>query len=140
MNIRKATFKHIEAELYNYHETKKEIQRLRESIVNFVGEEDHNDTSGKNSVRTITRPTEAIVTRLVDNKTLRNLEEIVGGIESVYVRLEDSQRKIIDKRYWSGRRDNSWDVVAEAVSMSERTVYRHRKYIICAIADTIGWR
>ncbi|WP_017728513.1 DUF722 domain-containing protein [Halalkalibacterium ligniniphilum] len=137
--LRKATFKHVEAELYAYPDTKKEIKRLREQIMNDT-EIDENVGMGSNSVRVASRPTEQIATRLTTNKTLRNLEEISDAIESVYEQLEESQKKLIRLRYWNGRRGFSWERIALECNISERTVYNYRNMIIDAIAERVGWR
>lgn len=136
--IRKATFKHVESELYSFKDTKKEIQKLRQEIVYGSTSNDENVGAGKNSYRSPGRPTEMIATRLVTDKRLRNLEEIVEAIESVYENLSDEQRDLINLRYWNGK--HSWEHIAEKCNMSERTVYRHRKAIICTIAEKVGWR
>jgi RinA family phage transcriptional activator len=43
--LRKATFKHIESELYSYHDTLKEINRLRKDII-FTNENDDENIGG----------------------------------------------------------------------------------------------
>lgn len=139
MAIKKATFKHIESELYSYQETKKEIQHLRESIINFTGVEDQNDTKGKNSVRTINRPTEQIATRLVQDKQLRNAEEIVDAIDTVYDRCSEDHKRLIQIKYW-GRESYNWDQLSLKLNTHRNTLMKHRKEVVEAIAKHIGWR
>lgn len=139
VKLKKATFKHVEAELYCYPDTKKEIRRLREQIMNDT-QIDENVGAGKNSYRTPSRPTEQIATRLVTNKFIRNLEEVTDAIESVYERLDETQQKLIKMRYWNGRNGASWERIAIECNISERSVYNYRNSIISAIAERIGWR
>lgn len=139
ISIRKATFKHVEAELYDYPNAKKQIERLRQEIM-YGSSADENVGAGKNSFRSPGRPTELIATRLVTDKRLRNLEEIVDAVESVYNFLDDNQKKLVEMRYWNGRNNRSWERIAIELDVSERTVYNYRKMIVTAIAEKIGWR
>jgi RinA family phage transcriptional activator len=138
--IKRATFKHIEAELYAFPDTKKEIAKLREEIMYGSTDEDENVGAGKNSYRTPGRPTERIATRLMTDKRLRNLEEIVDAVESVYKNLDHNQRELLKMRYWSGRNNKSWERIALELEISERSVYNYRKAIITSVAGKVGWR
>src|SRR5690554_6140477 len=94
VQITKITFKKTEAEWYNYHNTLKEIARLREEIMNPFNEEpDHNTGAGSNSVRVISDPTATVATRLVMSKQLTYLTEVVEAIEKVYNALPDDYKK-----------------------------------------------
>lgn len=135
--LRKATFKHIEAELYNYHDTKKEIARLREQIMYGSTQQDENIGGGRSSEPG--RPTERIATRLLTHKTLRNLEEITEAIENVYNSLENEQQNIIRLRYWN-KPSKDWDYIADACCMGRRTAFNYREMIVNAIAEKVGWR
>ncbi|MED4083882.1 transcriptional regulator [Halalkalibacterium halodurans] len=137
--LKKATFKHVEAELYAYPDTKREINKLRQQIMNGTND-DENVGAGRNSYRTPSRPTEQIATRLMTNKFLRNLEEVAYAIDTVYNSLDPTRQKIIKMRYWSGRQSASWERIAMECNLSERSVYNYRKEIIGAIAEKIGWR
>lgn len=138
IDIKKATFKHIEAELYSYKDTLKEIKKLRQDIMSGGTNTDENIGQGSNSVREIGRPTERIATRLLTHKTLRNLEEIVEAIESAYNALSDDHRKVIDIKYFSEKR-LAWDDVAIQANMHRNTATKLRKDVILMVADKIGW-
>lgn len=138
--IKRATFKHIEAELYAYPDTKREIARLREEIMYGSVSDDENTGGGSNSCRTPGRPTERIATRLMSDKRLRNHEELVYAIETVYNSLDDTQKQLIKLRYWNGRNKASWERIAIDCNIGERTVYRYRDMVVEAIAEKVGWR
>lgn len=135
MKIDRAIFRHVEAELYNYYRTKKQIKRLREQImfssVDVI-------KGGANSVMTASRPTEAIATRLVENRKLRNMEEIVSAIESVYEDLDDTQKKLVRLRYFE-RKPWNWSRIAMECHIHEQTAYKYRREIVKAIAEEVGW-
>jgi RinA family phage transcriptional activator len=137
--IRKATFKHIESELYSYQDTKKEMDRLRQQILYGSNNPDENDCSGKNSVRSIGRPTERIATRLVMDKQLRNHEEMIEAIDYVYDVSSEDHKKVIQTKYWS-RKPLNWDDVATQLNMHRNTALKYRKEIVLAIASKVGWK
>lgn len=139
MTIRKATFKHIESELYSYQDTKKEIDKLRQEILYGNSADDENDTSGKNSVRNVGRPTERIATRLVTDKQLRNHEEMVEAIEYVYDVSSEDHKKVIETKYWS-RKNLTWQDVAIQLNMHRNTAMKLRKDVVLAVASKIGWK
>lgn len=137
----KITFKKTEAEWYNYHNTLKEIAKLREGIMNpFDEEPDTNTGSGSNSVRNVTNPTERIVTRLSTNKQLQYLTEIVEVIEQVYNALPEDYKKLVRLRYWNKNKNLTWEKVAADIPISERQARRWRKEIIQATVELLGWR
>lgn len=134
--LSKAAFKHIEAELYSYHDTLKEIDRLRKEIMFCKSNDDENLGGGRSSVPG--RPTERIATRLLTHKRLRNLEEMAEAIQYTYETLTDEHKKIIETKYWSRKR-LSWDDVATQCNMHRNTCYKLRREVVYMIADKIGW-
>ncbi|GAK08989.1 DUF722 domain-containing protein [Geomicrobium sp. JCM 19038] len=135
--LRPATFKYIESELYAYPDYQREINKIRDEIINGQEEQDENIGAGKNSYRKPGRPTERTVTRLDDNKRMNHLKEMVHVVEQVYDRLDDTQKKMIQLRYWSKRGAN-WEYIAEECFISRRTAFNYRKEIVGAIASKLG--
>ncbi len=136
--IKKATFKHIESELYSYKDTKREIAKLRQEILNPYND-DKDENVGSNGTSEPGRPTERMATRLLTHKTLRNLEEIVEAIDYAYDLVSEDHRKVIYAKYWSNKRLN-WDGVALETNMHRNTAMKLRKEVVMLIADKIGWR
>lgn len=137
--LKHATFKYIESEIGHHKTTGKEIIRLREEIMSDKKENDDNYGGGVNSVRDISRPTERIATRLVEHKTLRNLEEIHYAIEDTYIELSDRHKQLMDVRYWKNRKLD-WNGVADEMKLHRNTVLKLRKEVVYNIADKIGVR
>lgn len=134
VKLKKATFKHIESELYYYHDTVKEIDKLRKQIMFDKGPEDE---SGIRSTE-VGRPTERIATRLLTHKRLRNLEEMAEAIEYAFHSLSEDHQKVIKTKYWSKKRYN-WDDVSIQCNMHRNTAMKLRKDVVSLIADKIGW-
>lgn len=136
----KLTFKKTESEWYNYHNTLREIAKLREEIMTpFEEQEDEKIVAGANSVRNIGDPTYNIATRLTTSKQLRYLEEITNAIEQVYESLPDNYKKLVQLRYWNNK-DLVWDVIAEKLHVSKRQAFRWRDEIIHSTIEILGWR
>ncbi|MBP3037967.1 transcriptional regulator [Bacillaceae bacterium Marseille-Q3522] len=139
--IKKTTFKHVEAEWYNYHHTLKEIASLREQIMNPFEEdyEDINIVKGANSVRRPGDPTERIATRLMTHRQLEYLTKITNAIKQVYEALPDDYQKLVRIRYW-GKRSLTWDAIALEVKVSRRQAIYWRDEIVHATVNVLGWR
>lgn len=136
---KKVTFKHAEAEWYNYYHTLKEIARLREEIMSpFRDETNENIGGGKSNIPG--KPTERIATRLATNKKLGYLTEIVEAIEQVYNALPDDYKKLVRLKYWNKHNKLTWDMIADELHVSRRQAMRWRDEIIRATIELIGWR
>lgn len=138
--MKPATFKHVEAELYAFPRTKKEIKKRREEILNPFDEdpEDISIVKGAQSVRQPGRPTERIATRLTMDKLLRNMEEIVEAICEVYERADENHRKMMKLAYWSNKR-YTWQRIADECHVHKNTMTKMRREIVYMVADRMGW-
>lgn len=134
--LSRAAFRHIEAELYSYHDTLKQIDRLRKQIIFSNDNPDENIGGGKSNLPG--RPTERIATQLLTDKRLEKLEEMAGAIEYAYNALSDDHRKVIKTKYWSHKR-LTWDDVATQLNMHRNTAMKLRRDVIYMIAEKIGW-
>jgi RinA family phage transcriptional activator len=139
---KKITFKHAEAEWYNYHNTLKEIARLRESIMNPFDDDPEDPTivKGANSVRIPGDPTQRLATRLTTSKQLSYLSEVVQAIEQVYNTLPDTHKELVRLRYWSKNNRLTWEGIALKLNVSKRQAIRWRDEIIIATIELLGWR
>ncbi|MGN7470356.1 transcriptional regulator [Brevibacillus sp. SAFN-007a] len=136
--IRKGTFQHVESELYAYHETRKEIVRLKNEILYASGSTDENVGGGRGSLPG--DPTSRTAILLSSHKKLEQLRNIVDAIESVVDRLTEDRKKLIRLRYWEKPQRLTWDGVAAELHVSRRTAMNWRDEIVRAIAEKIGWR
>ncbi|WP_407270021.1 transcriptional regulator [Radiobacillus sp. PE A8.2] len=140
VNLKKATFKHIESELYSYKDTLKEIDRIRAEIMSGTRNEIDENVGGNSKTSPIPgRPTERIATRLLTHKTLRNLEEIASAIEVTFNKMSKDHQSVIRVKYW-GKQKVTWDDVAVQTNMHRNTAMKLRKDFVVEIADKIGWR
>lgn len=138
LKLKKATFKHIESELYSYHDTLREINSLRKDIMFTKENDDENIGGGRSSFPS--SPTERIATRLATHKKLTRLEEVTNAIEKVYTGLPDEYQKLIKLKYWTRPQLKTWDGIATELNMGRRTAFRLRDEIVHTVAEVLGWR
>ena len=139
IELTKITFKKIEAEWFNYFNTKREIALIREEIMNPFQEKVDENIGGSRS-NEVGRPTERIATRLSLNKQLNHLQDIVEAIDQVYEALPEEYQKLVKLRYWSKNRQLTWDGIALELNISKRQAMRWRDEIIQATSEVLGWR
>lgn len=137
IKVRKSTFKHVESELFAYHDTRKEIIRLRNDIM-YGREPKDNIGSGRSSLPS--DPTGRVVSMLSSHKKLNYLESTVEAIENVYNRLPEDKKRLVNIYYWTRPQMLSWEGVAQKLHVSRKTAFNWRDEIIWAIADQLGWR
>ena len=136
--LKKPTFKHIESELYSYHDTLKEIENLRKDIMFCKENDDENVGGGRSSFPS--SPTERIGTRLATHKRLNKLEEVTNAIEKVYTGLPDDYQRLVRLKYWTRPQLKTWEGIAQEINVSRRQAYRWRDEIISVLGEVLGWR
>lgn len=136
--LKKATFKHIESELYIYKDTLKEINELRKNIMFCKESDDENTGGGRSSLPS--SPTERIATILATDKRLIRLEEVANAIQKVYTGLPEDYQKLVRLKYWTRPQTLTWEGIAETLHVNRATAIRWRDTIIYAVAEGLGWR
>jgi len=126
------TFKHVESELYSFHETKKELHYLRTEILykNQHSRSDH----------LISDPTGEKATLLSTDRRIQHLEKVIDAITTVYEQLPKEKKKLVHLLYWKKPQQYNWEGIAAQVPISKRQAQRWRKSIVEQIAKRLGWR
>ncbi|AVQ34412.1 transcriptional regulator [Staphylococcus muscae] len=138
--IKPGTFRYIESEIYNLESTKREIKRLRLEILNPSKAIDENIVYGPLQSGEPTRTTELMATRLMTNKMLRNMEEMVHAIEYAYSKLPDEYKKVIYLKYWEPNRRMKMEHIADECNMHRNTAGKIRKNFVKAVAYEVGMK
>lgn len=136
--LRRGTFQHVESELYAYHETKKEIVRLKNEILYASAPPDENIGGSRGNMPG--DPTGRTAVLLVTHRKIEQLERIVEAIESVVERLPEKKKRLVQLRYWDKPRTLTWDGIALRLNVSRRTAINWRDQIVTSIAEILGWR
>lgn len=141
ISIRRDVFRHVEAELYAYPYRKREIERLREEILNPYDDdpEDKTIVKGKNSVRMPGDPTGRKAIGLASHAKLLHMERVADAIEEVYERLPEVKKEFIRVKYWTIPQRLTTIGICEKLGISDRTFSRWRGQFVSAIAEILGW-
>jgi phage transcriptional activator, RinA family len=137
IKISRGAFRHVEAELYAYHDTLREIERLRADILNASPEPDR---VGGGRGNTPSDRTGWLVSRLLADRRIKTLTEVSEAIRAIYDGLEPSKQKLVQLRYWTKPQLLTWDGIAMELNVSRRQAMRWRDEIVTAIALRVGWR
>ncbi len=130
MKLSRAVFRYVEHELYSYDWTVKEIERLREDIIEAVPFKEV--VGGKGY---ISDPTARKATQLVSNTALARMTRTVTAVDKALARLSDNHRALFNLKY---RQDLPWQRVCEELPTSERTYFRLRRELVEMVAVMLG--
>jgi len=155
MKIKKATYRHIEAEIYSYYDTLKAIEELRADIILAGRQEVCGAVVGDRYAGTSI--VERRATKLADSILLREMERITKAIEDTYARAKEECRRVVWVKYglaldgWQpsaelrekmqgrNRFDMSPDDMAEVLNVDRATFHRYRSGFVYGVAERLGW-
>ena len=154
MKLKRATYRHIEAEIYAYYDTLKAIEELRTDIILAGRQEAYGAVVGGRYVGTSI--VERRATKLADSVLLREMERITKAIEDVYARAKEEGRRVVWVKYglainWQppaeiqaqmegrNRFDMSPDDMAEVLNVDRATFHRYRTGFVYGVAERLGW-
>jgi len=156
LKIKRATYRHIEAEIYSYYDTLKAIEEFRANII-FAGkkEESYGVTAGGKYAGTSI--VERRATKLADSILLREMERITKAIADTYARTKEEARRVIWVKYglaldgWQppdniraqmegrNRFEMSVSEMAEVLNVDESTFHRYKTGFVYGVAEKLGW-
>ncbi len=155
MKIKKATYRHIEAEIYSYYDTLRAIAEMRKNIILAGGIHDaYGAVVGDRYPGTSV--VEHRATKLADSILLREMERITRAIRDTYARAKEECRRVVWVKYglaidWEppaelrermqgrNRFDMSPDHMAEVLAVDRATFHRYRSGFVYGIAERLGW-
>ncbi|GAV21594.1 hypothetical protein [Carboxydothermus pertinax] len=154
MKLKRATFRHIEAEIYAYNDTIKAIEELRADIILAGRQGELGAAVGGGGY--ITSKVERRATKLADSLLLREMERITKAIAEVYAKSKEEVRRVVWVKYglaidWQPPQElaqklqnrNRFDLtardMAEILAVDESTFHRYRTGFVYGIAEKLGW-
>ena len=155
MNLKRATYRHIEAEIYAYDDTLKAIEELRADIILAGGlHEAYGAVVGDRYAGT--SKVERRATKLADSVLLREMERITKAIKDTYARAKEEGRRVVWVKYslaigWEppaelaermegrNRFDMAPDDMAEVLNVDRATFHRYRSGFVYGVAERLGW-
>jgi len=131
--INRAVFRYIEHELYNYDNTKEELEALRDTIIEQVPamKEDQEKVTGGE----LSKPTERKGVKLLTNKLVVRMSQTVEAIDRALDRLGEEHYAIFELKY---RRCKDWKEIIHEAAMSERAYFYKRKELVEMVALQMG--
>lgn len=155
MKLKRAAYRHIEAEIYSYYDTVKVIEELRRDIILANGRQEAYGTvvGGRYAGTSIV---ERRATKLADSVLLREMERIIKAVQDTYARAKEEGRQVVWVKYglaigWEppaelavqmegrNRFDMSPDDMAEVLAVDRATFYRYRSGFVYGVAERLGW-
>ncbi len=155
MKLKRATYRHIEAEIYAYYDTLKAIEEMRRDIILSGGKhEAYGAVVGERYAGTSI--VERRATKLADSVLLREMERITKAIADTYARAKEEGRRVVWVKYglaisWEppaelaarmegrNRFDMSPDDMAEVLAVDRATFHRYRSGFVYGVAERLGW-
>ena len=136
IKLRSGTIKHIEAEIYDYHDTLKRIKERREELMSDPAREEGMPSSPTLPSSTVERH----ATRLTMDRQLQELERVASAVEHVYNLCDEGRKELIRLKYWAKPQLKSWEGIALELHISKRQAYRWRDEVVQAVGEQLGWR
>ena len=156
MKLKRATYRHIEAEIHSYCDTVKVIEELRRDIILASGRQEAYGAvvGGRYAGTSIV---ERRATKLADSVLLREMERITKAIEDTYARAKKEGRQVVWVKYglaldgWQppaelvekmqgrNRFDMSPDEMAAILNIDRATFHRYRSGFVYGVAERLGW-
>ena len=154
MKLKRATYRHIEDEIYSYYDTLKAIEELRADIILAGRQEVCGAVVGDRYAGTSI--VERRATKLADSVLLREMERITRAIEGTYAKAKEEGRRVVWVKYglaidWQppaelaekmqgrNRFDMSPDDMAEVLAVDRATFHRYRSGFVYGVAERLGW-
>jgi len=156
MKLKRATYRHIEAEIHAYYDTLKTIEELRQDII-LAGRQENSYAVVVGDRYAGTSIVERRATKLADSLLLREMERITKAIEDTYARAKEEGRRVIWVKYglalegWEppaelaarmegrNRFDIGPEAMAEILSVDRATFHRYRSGFVYGVAERLGW-
>ena len=115
MKLKRATYRHVEAEIYDYYKTLQAMDEFRRDKIFDSGRQEAYSTvvGGRYAGTSIV---ERRATELADSKMLKEMERITKAIEDTYTRTKDVARRVIWVKYGLAI---GWEPPAELVARME---------------------
>ena len=122
-------FAYVEHELYSYDTTGREIQQLRDDIIEAV------PLMGERVQGGIGNVTQSKGIKLTSDLALLKMQRTRRAIDEALKRLDEEHNQIFEYKY---QRKMDWRQVCMEVPMSERSYFYKRKELVYMVALQMG--
>lgn len=133
MKIDKAIFRYVEHELYNYIDTKKELEEMKLDIAEAVVGNIHYDNYSTN--KNPGSSTETAATQLITNKAIIRATKTINDIDRAKKKLDEEKLELVNMKY---NLCMPWQQIIRKLNISDRTYFRWRNEIVAKVAKEMG--
>ena len=134
--IERQNFRLIESELYEYTQTKREMELIQFDIIEL------GSGSGEGRTSAISKPTESKATKLMTSKELLEVRKRINAIEYMLSVLSNSSEpaklQLVRMKYFERRYTDMG--IWEQLSISKATFYRWRAEAVGIVAQRLGYK
>jgi RinA family phage transcriptional activator len=137
MNVQKANIKLIEAELRNYKETLKDVENMREEIIEGSSYQEVSVQTGTTGDNTYNKASRLMTSRalLEAEKRVEAIEYTIGVLKSC---PEPKKFQLLELKYFA-KEYTDYGIMIK-LNVEKTTFYRWRKEILSIVADRLGWQ
>ena len=129
MRINKSIFRYIEHELYNYEQTKKDLQLYREQVLEGTVSPEVSVQSGPGDV------TANKAIKLTSSAFVVQAERIIGAIDKSLAILGDKHKMLFELKY---QQDIPWPEITIEMGISDRSYFRLRRELVATVGQQLG--
>ena len=129
MRIDKSIFRYIEHELYNYDETKRELARYREDVLEGTHFTEVSVRSNPGN------PTAQKAIKLTSSAFVVQAEKVISAIDRSLNILGDRHKELFKYKYQKGL---PWQEVVLEMDISDRTYFRLRRELVMTVGQQLG--
>lgn len=129
MKIDKSIFRYIEHELYNYDETKRELARYREDVLEGTHFPEVSVRSNPGN------PTAQKAIKLTSSVFVVQAEKVISAIDRSLNILGDRHKELFKYKYQKGL---PWQEVVLEMDISDRTYFRLRRELVMTVGQQLG--
>ena len=128
--LSKNTFKYVEQEIRQYKNNLKELNRLKNEIIQETPEKQNGRSSDLGD------STAAKAVKLSMNRKISELEKNRNAVETIYQRLCQDKQSVMEE-YWQSRYTNAG--LAYKLGVDERTIRRWKQHIVYLVAAELNY-
>jgi RinA family phage transcriptional activator len=125
---------YIEAELRDYHQTKREYEEMRDNLLNASAKPPDGMPKGTATGDSTYQRTE----RLMTNRRLKYMEKVITGIENVLGELPPEKYQLVELKYWAKPQTLTDAGIAQKIGCDRTTLWRWADGICLAIGIELG--
>ena len=128
--LSKNTFKYVEQEIRQYKNNLKELNRLKNDIIQETTEKQNGRSSGLGD------STAAKAVKLSMNRKVTELEKTQKAIETIYQGLCQDKQSVMEE-YWQSRYTTAG--LSYKLGVDERTIRRWKQHIVYSVAAELNY-